>query len=106
MKQRDLRMKDLRHSPPSTTIKDTDNKSEANTPSERNVDAETIKNNPKVDAQLISDFYHLVDAAKGVIRRGRGANYGLSHPLDSKIVPTDDPRQDEEGLKEVKKTRT
>ncbi len=70
------------------------------------VDDATIENNPKIDAQLISDFYRLVDASQGVIRGGRGANYSLSHPLDSKVVATDDPRQNEEDLKEVKKTRT
>lgn len=70
-------MRDLRHSPPPKT------------PANRNVDAATIKNNPKVDAQLLSDFYRLVDASQGIIQGGRGANYGLSHPLDSKIQPTD-----------------
>ena len=100
-------MKDLRYPAASpTTEDDTDDKSKANTPSNRNVDGTTIKNNPKIDAQLISDFYRLVDAAQGVIRSGQGANYSLSHPLDSKVAPTDDPRQNEEGLKEVKKTRT
>ena len=54
----------------------------------------------------VLNFYRLVDASQGAIRSGQGANYGLSHPLDSKVVPTDDPRQNEEGLKEVKKTRT
>ena len=75
-------MRDLRHSPPPTTI-------EKKSDTERNVDAATIKNNPKVDAQLVSDFYRLVDALQGLIRGGRGANYGLSHPLDSEIEPTD-----------------
>lgn len=75
-------MRDLRHSPPPTTI-------EKKSDTSRNVDAATIKNNPKVDAQLVSDFYRLVDASQGIIRGGRGANYGLSHPLDSKIQPTD-----------------
>ncbi len=100
-------MKDLRDPTTSpTTEDDTDDKSKANTPSNRNVDDTTIKNNPKIDAQLISDFYRLVDASQGAIRSGQGANYGLSHPLDPKVVPTDDPRQNEEGLKEAKKTRT
>lgn len=106
MKQRDLRMKDLRHPTTSSTTEDTDDTSKANTPSNRNVDDATIENNPKIDVQLISDFYRLVDASQGVIRGGKGANYGLSHPLDSKVVPTDDPLQNEEGLKEVKKTQT
>ena len=82
-------MKDLRHAPSSSTVEDMDNESKANTPSERNVDAETIENNPKVDAQLISDFYRLVEASQGVIQSGKGANYYLSPPLDSKVVPTD-----------------
>ncbi len=54
----------------------------------RKIDAATIKKNPKVDAQLVSDFYRLVDASKGVIRGARGANYRLSHPLGSNDVPT------------------
>ena len=99
-------MKDLRDPITSSTTADKDDASKTNTPSDRNVDDTTIKNNPKIDAQLISDFYRLVDASQGAIRGGKGANYSLSHPLDSKVVPTDDPRQNEEGLKEVKKTRT
>ena len=100
-------MKDLRHAPPSSTVEDTDNESTANTPSERNVDAETIENNPKVDAQLVSDFYRLVEASQGVIQSGGGANYSLSHPLDSKVVPTDldqDSSQIENSPTKVKKT--
>ena len=99
-------MKDLRHSSPSSTVEDTDNASKTNISSDRNVDDATIENNPKIDAQLVSDFYRLVDASHGAIQGGRGANYGLSHPLDSKVVPTDDPHQNEEDLKEVKKTKT
>ena len=53
------------------------------------IDVATIKKNPKVDTQLLSDFYRLVDASKGVIRGARGANYRLSHPLGSNDVPTD-----------------
>ncbi len=101
-------MKDLRHSPPSSTIEDTDKESKANTLSERNVDAATIENNPKVNAQLISDFYRLVEASKGVIRSARGANYSLSHPLGSKVVPTDldqdrDPSQVQKNPSDAKK---
>ena len=97
-------MKDLRHSPPQTTIEDKkSDASKTNTPSNQNVDAATIENNPKVDAQLLSDFYRLVDASQGIIRGARGVNYGLSHPLDSKIVPTD-PNQFENSPSKVKKT--
>lgn len=99
-------MKDLRDPTTSSTTTDKDDESKANTSSDRNVDDATIENNPKIDAQLVSDFYRLVDASHGAIQGGRGANYGLSHPLDSKVVPTDDPRQNEEDLKEVKKTKT
>ena len=100
-------MKDLRHSAtPSMTKEDQDDASKVNTSSDQNVDDETIENNPKVDAQLISDFYRLVDASQGAIRSGRGANYSLAHPLDSKVVPIDDPNQTEEGVKKVKKTGT
>ena len=99
-------MKDLRDPTTSSTTADKDEASKVKASSDRNVDDATIENNPKIDAQLISDFYRLVDASQGAIRGGKGANYGLSHPLDSKIVPTDDPRQNEEDLKEVKKTQT
>ena len=61
--------------------------SETTTPRNRTVDAATIENNPKVDTQLLSDYYRLVDASKGVFRRGRGANYRLSHPFGSNDVP-------------------
>lgn len=54
----------------------------------RNIDAATIKKNAKVDAQLLSDFYRLVDASGGAIQRARGAKYRLSHPLGSNDVPT------------------
>lgn len=92
-------MKDLRHALPSSTIEDTDNTSKANTSSNRNVDAETIENNPKIDAQLVSDFYYLVEASQGIIQSRKGANYNLSHPLDSKVVPTTHPDQDSSQIK-------
>ncbi|MCY3551492.1 MAG: hypothetical protein OXH39_13610 [Candidatus Poribacteria bacterium] len=96
-------MKDLRDPTTSSTTEDKDDESKANTSSSQNVDVETIENNPKIDAQLVLDFYRLVEASQGVIRSGRGANYSLSHPLDSKVVPTDDPNQTEEDMKKVKK---
>lgn len=54
----------------------------------RNVDPSIIRNNPKIDTELISDFYRLVEASGGMIQGGRGANYGLSHPFGSNEVPT------------------
>ena len=96
-------MKHLRHPRTSSTVEDRGDKSKTGSPSNRNVDAATIKKNPKVDAQLVSDFYRLVDASKGVIRGARGANYRLSHPLGSNDVPTDVSRI-EKSLGEVKKT--
>ena len=71
------------------------------------IDVATLKKNPKVDTQLLSDFYRLVDASQGIIRSARGANYGLSHPLDSKVVPTDldrDSSQIENSPSKVKET--
>ncbi|MYB96718.1 hypothetical protein F4054_22405 [Candidatus Poribacteria bacterium] len=96
-------MKDLRQPPISSTGEGRDHKSKAGSPSNRNVDAATMKKNPKVDAKLVSDFYRLVDASKGVIRGARGANYRLSHPLGSNDVPTDS-NQIGKSLSEVKKT--
>lgn len=96
-------MKDLRQQPTSSTVDGRDDKSKTGSPSNRNVDATTIKKNPKVDAQLVSDFYRLVDASKGVIRGARGANYRLSHPLGSNDVPTD-PREIEKTLSKVEES--
>ena len=101
-------MKDLRYAPPSSTAEDKDNTSKTNIPSDWNVDAATIENNPKVDAQLISDFYRLVEALQGVIQSGKGANYHLSHPFDSKVVSTDpnsdqDPSEIQKNPSDIKK---
>ena len=96
-------MKDLRYPTTSSMTENKNDESKTNTPSDQNVDDAIIENNPKVDAQLISDFYRLVDASQGAIQSGRGANYNLSHPLDSKVVPTD-LSQTEETPSKVKKT--
>lgn len=96
-------MKNLRSLPTSSKMEDMGNKSKTDSPSNRNVDAATIEKNPKVDAQLVSDFYRLVDASKGVIRGARGANYRLSHPLGSNDVPTES-SQIGESRSSVKKT--
>ena len=82
-------MKDLHHSPTSSTIEATGDKSKTGSPSDRNVDVTTIEKNPKIDTQLLSDYHRLVDASKGVIKRKRGANYRLSHPFGSNDVPPD-----------------
>lgn len=55
------------------------------------VDESIIEKNPKIDAQLLSDLYQSVD---GVIQRGKGANYNLSHPLGSNVVPTSSGKKD------------
>ena len=99
-------MKDLRYpTKPSMTEEDKDEASKVKASTDRNVDDATIENNPKIDAQLISDFYRLVDASQGAIQGERGANYSLSHPLDSQIVPTD-PTEIEEGQIKTKKVQT
>lgn len=48
------------------------------------IDDSIIAKNPKIDAKRLSDFYRSSD---GVIQRGKGANYNLSHPLGSNVVP-------------------
>ena len=53
------------------------------------VNKETIKTNPKIDTQLLSDYHRLVDASKDITKRKRGANYRLSHPFGANDVPTD-----------------
>ena len=52
--------------------------------SEREIDDSIIDKNPKINAKIMLDFYQSVD---GVIQRGKGANYNLSHPLGSNAVP-------------------
>lgn len=96
-------MKELHHLPNFSATENTEDKSKASEHSNRNVDAATIQKNPKVDAQLVSDFYRLVDASKGVVRGARGANYRLSHPLGSNDVPTHS-NQIEKNLDEAKKS--
>ena len=51
---------------------------------ERKIDDFIITKNPKIDAKRLSDFYQSTD---GVIQRGKGANYNLSHPLGSNVIP-------------------
>ena len=99
-------MKDLHHT--TSPLEGTEDKSahktfEDSAPHKWRVDEETIDKNLKVDTQLLSDFYRLVDASKGVLRGARGANYRLSHPLGSNDVPTDAYRSGK-SPKEAEKT--
>ena len=63
----------------------------------RKTDMEIIKKNPKVDRQLLSKFYRLIEeyerliatSESGVRSRKRGADYNLAHPLARKDMPTD-----------------
>ena len=59
-------------------------------------DVTILKNNPKIDRELLSEFYRvteeyerLVAASKGVVRITQGADYNIAHPLSSKKKPTD-----------------
>lgn len=54
------------------------------------IDDSIIAKNPKIDAKRLSDFYQSSD---GVIQRGKGANYNLSHPLGSNVVPNPNGRK-------------
>ena len=71
-----------------TSKKSTKQNSKSSKSINRHVDAATLEKNTKVDAELLSDFYRLVDASGGAIQRARGARYRLSHPLGSNDVPT------------------
>ncbi len=82
-------MKNLHQSSISSKAEARDDKFKTGLPSNRNVDATTIENNPKIDTQLLSDYHRLTEASKGVSKRKRGANYRLSHPFGSNDVPTD-----------------
>ena len=69
---------------------------EVSTLHERRTNKTIIENNPKVDHQLLSEFYRvteeyerLVAASKGVVRVTQGADYNIAHPLASKDRPTD-----------------
>lgn len=48
-----------------------------------------IENNPKIDLRLVEENERLAAASKGAVRITRGANYRLSHPLESSDVPSD-----------------
>ncbi len=69
---------------------------EGSTLHKQKVNTITVENNPKVDRQLLSEFYRvteeyerLVAASKGVVRVKQGADYNIAHPLASKDRPTD-----------------
>ena len=74
---KDLHLKEKRNKPSEKNAEEVIHR-------ERGVDESIIEKNPKVDTQLLSDFYQSVD---GVIQRGKGANYNLSHPLGSNVIP-------------------
>ena len=63
----------------------------------RKTDMEIQKKNPKVDHQLLLEFYRLIEeyerlvaaSGSGVRLRKQGADYNLAHPLARKDMPTD-----------------
>ena len=94
-------MKDSRQFPISFSVKEVRDKtsertSKVSTPHEQKVNTSTVAKNPKIDRELLSEFYrvteeyeHLVAASKGVVRVTQGADYNIAHPLASKERPTD-----------------
>ncbi len=62
----------------------------------RKTDMEILKK-PKVDHQLLLEFYRLIEeyerviaaSGSGVRLRKQGADYNLAHPLARKDMPTD-----------------
>ncbi len=108
-------MKDSRQSLISFSTEDVRDKTseravEVSTPHEQRVNTITVENNPKIDHELLSEFYRvteeyerLVAASKGIVRVVQGADYHLSHPLGSNDVSTD-PREIGKSLSEAKNT--
>ena len=76
-------MKNSRQTPISSTTEGIE-KNTSNSP-----DTTILKNNPKIDHQLLAEYERLVAAAKGVIQITQGADYNIAHPLSSKKNPTD-----------------
>ena len=76
----------------------------------KKTDTETLRKNPKVDSQLLLEFYRLIEGYERLIAPKRdffpikqGADYNLSHPFGSNDVPTD-PREIGKRLSDVKRT--
>lgn len=94
-------MKDSRQFPISFSVEEirdetSEKTAEVSTPHKQKVNTITVENNPKVDRQLLSEFYRvteeyerLVAASKGVVRITQGADYNIAHPFASKDRPTD-----------------
>ena len=63
----------------------------------KKTDMEILSKNPKIDRQLLSEFYRLIEeyerliatSESGVRSRKQGADYNLAHPLARKDMPTD-----------------
>lgn len=62
----------------------------------KKTDMEILRKNPKVDSQLLLEFYRLIEEygrliapLKGIIQIKQGADYNLAHPLARKDMPTD-----------------
>ena len=68
-------MKDSRKSPISSPVEDVRDKTSEKT------DTTILKNNPKIDRQLLEEYERLVADLKGVIPITQGADYNLAHPL-------------------------
>ena len=63
----------------------------------KKTDMEILRKNPKIDRQLLSEVYRLIEeyerliatSESGVRLRKQGADYNLAHPLARKDMPTD-----------------
>lgn len=94
-------MKDSRQFPISFSVEDvrdetSERAAEVSTQHKQRVNTITVENNPKVDRELLSEFYRvtekyerLVAASKGVVRVTQGADYNIAHPFASKDRSTD-----------------
>ena len=76
-------MKNSRQTPISSTTEEVKKNTSDST------DTTILKNNPKIDHQLLEEYERLIAGSKGVIRVTQGADYNIAHPLSSKKKPTD-----------------
>lgn len=91
-------MKNSRQSPNSSSVEAVTIKASAKT------DQKILGRNPKIDRQLLAEYERLVDNSKGAIRAKKpGADYHLSHPFGSNVVPTD-PREIGKRLSDVRRS--
>ena len=90
-------MKKLHQSAVSSPIKEIRDKASTKT------DKAILRNNPKIDCQLLEEYERLIAPIRDFFPVTQGADCHLSHPFGSNDVPTD-PREIGKRLSDVKRT--